>query len=253
MFARCCAENLLRDHNPNDDDGGEGDPDAVFSVAGLPHRVELRRSQIMRHPDQLAFVKGIYAADQKSYGELVNSFHELETDYVEHYRTALRRRAWLVGPVALASGSKEVASRGWAPQVIILNHPAVGGFLTHCGWNSTLEAVSAGVPMVTWPRHADQFFNEKLVVDVLQVGVSVGAKDYGSSAETHRVIGAEMIADAVRLLMEEVEGDAMRRRARDLGIKARSVVEKGGSSYGDAGQLVDELMARRSRQPGGGV
>ncbi|KAM3393341.1 hypothetical protein ACQJBY_014166 [Aegilops geniculata] len=334
MFARCCAESMLRNHNPDDDGDDEGDPDAVFSVPGLPHRVELRRSQIMRHPNQLAFVKGIYAANQKSYGELVNSFHELEPGYVEHYRTALRRRAWLVGPVALASGSKDEASRGtdalspdadgcfpwldakpagsvvfvafgtltsfspeqlqelargldlsgknfvwvipnadaassaiwmpegfptasrayiirgWAPQVIILNHPAVGGFVTHCGWNSTLEAVSAGVPMVTWPRHADQFFNEKLVVDVLQVGVSIGAKDYGSSAETHRVIGAEVIAGAVRTLMEEVEGDAMQSRARDLGLKARSAVEKGGSSYGDAGQLVDELMARRSWQPG---
>ncbi|VAH24621.1 unnamed protein product [Triticum turgidum subsp. durum] len=247
MFARCCAESLLRNHNPDDDDDDGGDPNAVFSVPGLPHRVELRRSQMMRRPDQLAFVKGIYAADQKSYGELVNSFHELEPDYVEHYRTTLRRRAWLIGPVALASGSKDEASKGWAPQVLILNHPAVGCFLTHCGWNSTLEAASAGVPMVTWPRHADQFFNEKLVVDVLEVGVSVGAKDYGSSTETHRVIGAEMIGDAVRLLMEEVEGDAMRRRASDLGLKARSAVEKGGSSYGDAGQLLDELMARRSR------
>ncbi|KAF7005722.1 hypothetical protein CFC21_020829 [Triticum aestivum] len=304
MFARCCAESMLGNHNPDDD---EGDPDAVFSVAGLPHRVELRRSQMMTRPDQLAFVKGIYAADQKSYGELVNSFHELETDYVEHYRTTLRRRAWLVGPVALASGSKDEASRGtdtlspdadgcipwldakparsvvfvafgtltrfspeqlqelarglklsgkdfvwvisdadaassdipegfptasrgyiirgWAPQVLILNHTAVGGFVTHCGWNSTLEAVSAGVPMVTWPRHADQFFNEKLVVDVLAVGVSVGAKDYGSSAETHRVIGAEVIAGVVRTLME-VQGDAMRSRARDLGLKARSAVDR---------------------------
>ncbi|SPT15635.1 unnamed protein product [Triticum aestivum] len=336
MFARCCAESMLRNDNPDDDDDDdEGDPNAVLSVPGMPHHVELRRSQLMRHPDQLTFVKGIYAADQKSYGELVNSFHELELGYVEHYRTTLRRRAWLVGPVALASGSKDEASRGtdvlspdadgcipwldakpagsvvyvafgtlasfspeqlrelargldlsgknfvwvisgadaassdiwmpegfptasrgyiirgWAQQVLILNHPAVGDFLTHCGWNSTLEAVSAGVPMVTWPRHADQFFNEKLVVDVLEVGVSVGAKDYGSSMETHRVIGAEVIAGAVGTLME-VQGDAMRSRARDLGIKARSAVEKGGSSYGDAGQLVDELMARRSRQPGGG-
>ena len=54
--------------------------------------------------------------------------------------------------------------------MLILEHQAIGAFVTHCGWNSTLEAVTAGVPMVTWPIFADQFFNEKLVSEVLKLG-----------------------------------------------------------------------------------
>ncbi|KAJ0714461.1 putative trans-zeatin O-beta-D-glucosyltransferase [Helianthus annuus] len=66
--------------------------------------------------------------------------------------------------------------RGWAPQLLVLSHPAVGGFLTHCGWNSNLEGVCAGFPMVTWPQFQEQFYSEKLVVQVLRIGVSVGAQ-----------------------------------------------------------------------------
>jgi UDP:flavonoid glycosyltransferase YjiC (YdhE family) len=132
--------------------------------------------------------------------------------------------------------------------MLILNHPVLGGFVTHCGWNSTLEALSAGVPMVTWPRYADQFYNEKLVVEVLNVGVSVGAKDYASAMEAHEVIAGEVIAESIgRLMGGSEEGDTIQKRAKGLCVEARRAVEKGGSSHSDVGRLVDELMARRSR------
>ncbi|KAF7024558.1 hypothetical protein CFC21_036893 [Triticum aestivum] len=287
MFARACTDTLLR---CNVFESCSDDPRAVVSLPGLPHRVEQRRSQMMdptKRPHECAMFQLVHAADRSSYGELFNSFRELEPGYAEHYRaTQLRRRAWLVGPVALASGSVEdmrelargldlsgknfvwviakgstAASsdpstpeanrgyiiQGWAPQVLILNHPAIGGFVTHCGWNSTLEAVSAGVPMVTWPRYADQFYNEKLVVEVLGVGVGVGAEDYASCLETHRVIAGEAIAESIRRVMgEEGDGMAMRKKAKELGLMARGAVEKGGSSYDDVEQLMEELIARRS-------
>jgi UDP:flavonoid glycosyltransferase YjiC (YdhE family) len=146
----------------------------------------------------------------------------------------------------LAHGDRGLIIRGWAPQMLILNHAAVGGFVTHCGWNSTLEAVSAGVPMVTWPRYADQFYNEKLVVELLKVGVGVGSTDYASKLEARRVIGGKVVAEAIgRVMGDSEEAEAIRERARVLGERARRAVEKGGSSYDDIARLMDELMARR--------
>ncbi|PSR98472.1 UDP-glycosyltransferase [Actinidia chinensis var. chinensis] len=95
--------------------------------------------------------------------------------------------------------------RGWAPQVLILDHPAVGAFLTHCGWNSTLEGVCAGMPMITWPILAEQFFNEKLVVQVLEIGVSVGAQGVVHLLEDDKfgvVVKSEAVVEAIETVMD---------------------------------------------------
>ncbi|WVZ60341.1 hypothetical protein U9M48_010382 [Paspalum notatum var. saurae] len=72
-----------------------------------------------------------------------------------------------------ASSHGMVVAGRWAPQAEILAHRAVGGFVTHCGWNSVLEGVSAGVPLATWPLRAEQFLNEEFLVEVIRVGVRV--------------------------------------------------------------------------------
>ncbi|KAM0894754.1 hypothetical protein ACQ4PT_024230 [Festuca glaucescens] len=338
MFARACTDVMLRKNPMMEPSPDQDDPDTMVFLPGLPHSVKLRRSQMpdpRKQPKVIAFFKVVNEEDQKSYGEVFNSFHELEPEYVEHYQTTLGRRVWLVGPVArpdmnargsgstnnslspeadgclrwldakpagsvvyvsfgtlanfppdelrelargldlsarnfvwvigtdaitntapssewmpegfaelLARGEHGLVVHGWAPQVLILNHPALGGFVTHCGWNSVLEAVSAGVPMVTWPRFGDQFFNEKLVVEVLKIGASVGAKDYASAIETHQLIGGEVIAESIGRVMDG-DRDTIRSNAKELGEKARGAVEDGGSSYRDLGRLMDELMARR--------
>ena len=73
---------------------------------------------------------------------------------------------------------KGLIIRGWAPQVLILEHQATGAFVTHCGWNSVLEAVTAGVPVVTWPIAAEQYFNEKFITEVLKIRVPVGVEKF---------------------------------------------------------------------------
>lgn len=70
-------------------------------------------------------------------------------------------------------GKRGLIIHGWAPQLLILGHPSAGGFISHCGWNSTLEAVVRGVPLLAWPIRGDQYYNAKLVVSHLKVGSMV--------------------------------------------------------------------------------
>ncbi|KAI3986935.1 hypothetical protein MKX01_039870 [Papaver californicum] len=118
---------------------------------------------------------------------------------------------------------KGLIIREWAPQMLILGHLAVGGFMTHCGWNSVLEGLSAGVPMITWPIFAEQFHNENFITQVLKIGIRVGVEKWNSWIEAEDV-GArkEKIVNVVsRLMGDGKEGQNTRARAKELSKKAR--------------------------------
>ncbi|XP_057983011.1 UDP-glycosyltransferase 73C11-like [Malania oleifera] len=136
--------------------------------------------------------------------------------------------------------------RGWAPQVLILSHASVGGFLTHCGWNSTLEGVCAGVPMITWPLFAEQFYNEKLIVQMLRIGVRVGAEaaiHWGEEERFGILVKREDVKRAIEEVMDgEEEGEERRRRATELKEMAKRAVEEGGSSFLNVTLLIDDIM-----------
>ncbi|KAL4355194.1 hypothetical protein GQ457_06G009280 [Hibiscus cannabinus] len=133
--------------------------------------------------------------------------------------------------------------KGWAPQVLILSHPAIGGFLTHCGWNSTIEGISAGVPLITLPFMADQFCNEKLVVQILRIGVSLGANEptFLGDEKSGFCLKKEHVKNAIDKLMDEgEEGIERRKRAKEFGEKANKAVEEGGSSYLNITSLIQD-------------
>lgn len=137
--------------------------------------------------------------------------------------------------------------KGWAPQVLILSHRAIGAFLTHCGWNSTLEGICAGVPLVTFPLFAEQFYNEKVVVQVVETGVSVGAETavhLGEEDKSSRVqVKRGNVKDAIEKVMGEgEENEKIRERARIYADMARKAIEDGGSSHRSMSLLIEDII-----------
>ncbi|KAK4345969.1 hypothetical protein RND71_036145 [Anisodus tanguticus] len=112
--------------------------------------------------------------------------------------------------------------RDWAPQLEILGHVSTGGFISHCGWNSCMESISMGVPIVAWPMHSDQPRNAILVTEVLKIGVVL--KDW---AKRDELVSSIEVEKCVKRLMDSKEGDEIRQRAMVL---SKSVVDGGGSS-----------------------
>ncbi|CAL5417466.1 unnamed protein product [Camellia sinensis] len=148
----------------------------------------------------------------------------------------------------MEESGKGMIIKGWAPQVLILEHPGIGGFLTHCGWNSILEGVAAGLPLITWPIMADQFYNEKLVTQVLKFGVMVGNEDWKIWAtEETTLIGRNKIGMAMRRVMGGGdEAEEMKNIAKKLGELAKKAVEEGGSSYNDLNTLIQDIKMYKS-------
>jgi hypothetical protein len=122
--------------------------------------------------------------------------------------------------------------KSWAPQVAVLNHPSVGGFVSHCGWNSVLEAVCAGVPLVAWPLYAEQRINRIFLVEEMKLALPMNESDNGfvSSAEVEeRVLG----------LMESEEGKLIRERTIAMKFAAKAALNEGGSSRVALSKLVE--------------
>ncbi|KAK6149127.1 hypothetical protein DH2020_016652 [Rehmannia glutinosa] len=115
--------------------------------------------------------------------------------------------------------------RDWAPQLKILGHCAIGGFMSHCGWNSCMESISMGVPIAAWPMHSDQPRNAVLVTKILRIGIVVRNWDHKDE-----IVKSSVVESVVRRLMASEEGVEVRKRAAELGSAIREAVAEGGST-----------------------
>ncbi|KAF5736191.1 putative UDP-glucosyltransferase [Tripterygium wilfordii] len=133
---------------------------------------------------------------------------------------------------------EETKGRGlvvaWSPQEKVLIHKAVACFITHCGWNSTLETASAGVPVIAYPEWTDQPTDAKLLVDVLKVGVRMRNDKDGVLSQK----------EVERCIMEVTDGpnaEKIRKRALELKEAAKKAVAPGGSSDKNIDQFIKEI------------
>ncbi|XP_042490345.1 hydroquinone glucosyltransferase-like [Macadamia integrifolia] len=127
----------------------------------------------------------------------------------------------------------------WAPQIQVLSHGSTGGFLTHCGWNSTLESVVQGVPLIAWPLYAEQKMNAKMLVDGLKVALRPKSAEDG-------IINRTEIATVVKNLMEGEEGKMIRNRMRVLKEAASMVLSEDGSSTKSLSEVASKWNAKVS-------
>ncbi|TXG58719.1 hypothetical protein EZV62_016548 [Acer yangbiense] len=108
----------------------------------------------------------------------------------------------------------------WAPQEEVLAHPAVGRFLTHSGWNSTIEGINAGVPTICWPQIADQPVNSRCVSEVWKIGFDM--KDTCDRSTVEKL---------VRDLMDSNKREKIMKSTDEFARLANDSVKQGGSSY----------------------
>ncbi|KAH9303085.1 hypothetical protein KI387_014668, partial [Taxus chinensis] len=125
----------------------------------------------------------------------------------------------------------------WTPQLRVLAHASVGGFLTHSGWNSTLESISMGVPLLGWPYSSDQFLNCRFAKDIWKLSLDLKDVD----VDVNKLVIREEVKSRVRDLMHN---DLLQKRALKLKEVVIQAVMPRGSSYTKITTFIQDMLLK---------
>ncbi|OMO56572.1 UDP-glucuronosyl/UDP-glucosyltransferase [Corchorus capsularis] len=126
----------------------------------------------------------------------------------------------------------------WCSQEKVLMHPALACFVTHCGWNSTLETVVAGVPVVAYPEWTDQPTDAKLLVDVFKIGVRM------RNGEDGKTLSLDEVERCIKEIMDGPRSEEMKKRAMELKAIAMKALDYGGSSERNIDKFIREISGK---------
>lgn len=128
----------------------------------------------------------------------------------------------------------------WCDQVAVLSHRAVGGFLTHCGWNSVMESIWCGVPMICYPLYTDQTMNRKSVVDDWKIGIDL------CDDMTTLTVDRIKVSEKIKMLLnnESTTSRGLKQEVKKVNLILQNALEIDGSSEKNFDQFVQDLKAR---------
>lgn len=182
-----------------------------------------------------------------NYGSVTTMTSQHFTEFAWGLANSNQRFLWIVRPdVVKDQGGKtaslpddfleEVKEKGmitsWCAQDRVLKHPAIAAFLTHCGWNSMMETVCAGVPVICWPFFADQQTNCHYSCEKWKIGMEIN----------HDVKREEVAEIVCKMMVAGEEGDKMRRKAGEWKKMAEKATDVGGSSYNNFHNFIKEAL-----------
>ncbi|KAG8499933.1 hypothetical protein CXB51_006325 [Gossypium anomalum] len=127
--------------------------------------------------------------------------------------------------------------KNWAPQLEILSHRSTGAFLSHCGWNSTMESLSQGVKIIGWPLAAEQAYNSKMLVEEMGVAVEL-TRGVRSS------ISSDKVKEVIEMVMgKEGKGRDMKRKAQEIAEHIMAAVKDEGNEKGSSIKALDDFVS----------